>query len=71
MTHTFEIEAKDCPFCQIDAVEIRCFTREGDPAVMRCFVECQKCGATGPRSADRASAVARWNWRPMIGEEAG
>jgi Lar family restriction alleviation protein len=48
--------AKSCPFCGSDDLRVKSSGRWG------WFVSC-KCGAVGPSSGSRESAIERWNTR--------
>jgi len=45
-----------CPFCGGESLTIH--TQQGDP-----FVECDKCGASGPPAPTVMDAVASWHER--------
>lgn len=52
-----DVEACDCPFCG----NARNKLVEVEPS--HWIVECEGCGAIGPRGAQLDSAVAAWNRR--------
>lgn len=54
-------DLRKCPFCGSADVKL-IDLKPGDPQVS-CWVECVKCGATGPGSPYRDRAEINWNDR--------
>ena len=53
-------ELKPCPFCGVDDVSLGEGSGGNDGTV---FVECERCGITGPWKHTKAEAIDAWNQR--------
>lgn len=47
-----------CPFCQSEKTRV---TSDNGYWVKLYYVECEKCGATGPRGHTKDIAIKKWN----------
>jgi Lar family restriction alleviation protein len=55
----------DCPFCEIGTLHLSSNGSETH------FVECDRCGASGPTSESETAAIRQWNARTPQSPQAG
>jgi hypothetical protein len=72
------LDAKPCPFCGSDELELSCGTEDSDG--VPCAINCKGCGALGPLVicdpgvtplAMLTEAQEEWDQRATLGESGG